>query len=66
MYGSSLPAPAAGYAPHAVPPVGGPPQPYVSQAAPNYYYPQQQRVVPVVYPSWVTGPLVAVARVPRL
>jgi hypothetical protein len=53
VYGSSLPAPAAGYAPHAVPPIGGPPQPYVSQAP--TYYPQQQYIVPVVYPSWVTG-----------
>ena len=53
-YGSSLPAPAAGYAPHAVPPIGGPPQPYISAAppaAPPVYQPQ--RIVPVVYPSWV-------------
>ena len=52
VYGSSLPAPAAGYAPHAVPPFGGPPQPYIS-AAPQYPTPN---VTPAgYYPGWVTG-----------
>jgi hypothetical protein len=56
VYGSMLPAPAAGYAPHAVPPVGGLPRPYISAApqyAPQYYYPN---VVPAgYYPGWMTG-----------
>jgi hypothetical protein len=53
IYGSALPAPAAGYAPQAVPPVGGLPRPYIS-AAPGYYAPP---VVPVgyAYPNWMPG-----------
>jgi hypothetical protein len=56
VYGSALPAPAAGYAPHATPTI--PAQPYISQApvAPGYL---SQRVVNAahesVYPAWVTG-----------
>lgn len=52
VYGSMLPAPAAGYAPTAVPPVGGLPRPYISNA------PQGGRsnVTPAgYYPAWMTG-----------
>ena len=52
VYGSMLPAPAAGYAPHAVPPVGGLPRPYIS-AAPQPYYPNVQPAG--YYPNWMTG-----------
>ena len=53
VYGSILPAPAAGYAPQAVPPVGGLPRPYIS-AAPQYYYPPVQPAG-YSYPNWMTG-----------
>jgi len=53
VYGSMLPAPAAGYAPQAVPPVGGLPRPYIS-AAPQYYYPNVQPAG-YYYPTWMGG-----------
>jgi len=55
VYGSVLPAPAAGYAPHATPSFA-PPQPYISTAPPVYSGPT---VVPTgyngLYAGWGTG-----------
>lgn len=53
IYGSMLPAPAAGYAPQAVPPIGGLPRPYIS-AAPAYYPPTVQPAG-YYYPNWMGG-----------